>query len=148
MNEKEIVLYVAGCEPSLRNYRNFFAGLAHVTGGQYLSLKHATVLVQVIIGGAQEELSLQALVQKLDRELAAEAQRAKKSGLTIDKAALAMKIMSKVKLSGAKVKQLIPTSGNVAQIRTERAENFAGKALKRRPQNIILYLAGIAMKNS
>ena len=34
MAEKEIVLYVAGCEPSLRKYRDFFAGLAHVTGGQ------------------------------------------------------------------------------------------------------------------
>ena len=63
--EKGITLYVAGCEPSLVPYKDFFAALAYVTGGQYVPLSAAGALTAVIVGGAQEELSMEQWMEQV-----------------------------------------------------------------------------------
>jgi len=45
--EKGISLYVVGCEPSILKYRDFFMGLAHLTGGKYIPLENANLLSKV-----------------------------------------------------------------------------------------------------
>ena len=47
MVEKGIVLYCVGCEPSILRYKDFFMGLAYITGGQYVPLSRAQGLSQV-----------------------------------------------------------------------------------------------------
>ena len=47
MAEQGIILYCVGCEPALAPFRDFFMGLAHITGGQYVSLNRANRLSQV-----------------------------------------------------------------------------------------------------
>ena len=44
---KGITLYLVGCEPSIIPYKEFFSAIAHLTGGQYVPLKHAKLLTQV-----------------------------------------------------------------------------------------------------
>lgn len=63
--EKAVTLYVAGCEPAIIPYKDFFAALAYATGGQYVPLKAASALTPVIIGGAREELSLQQWMEEV-----------------------------------------------------------------------------------
>ena len=63
--EKAVTLYVAGCEPALRPYKDFFAALAYITGGQYVPLSAAGALTPVIVGGAQEELSLEQWMEQV-----------------------------------------------------------------------------------
>ena len=65
----EITLYVAGCEPSISPYKDFFMAIAHITGGQYVPMKKAQVLSKVIVYGAQEELSLNELMAEVDAEV-------------------------------------------------------------------------------
>lgn len=124
MAEKSIILYVAGCEPSLRPYRDFFSGLAHVTGGQYVPLTHAAVLAKVIIGGAQEELSLRELVQQLDQEMAAEVHQAETTGTALDREEMMARYKAKASSYGSKVKQLNSVA-HAAPVHTKRAENIA-----------------------
>lgn len=47
--QMSVTLYMVGCEPSIRNYRDFFMALAHTTGGQYVPLRNAQLLSQVNI---------------------------------------------------------------------------------------------------
>ena len=47
MVEKGIVLYCVGCEPSILRYKDFFMGLAYITGGQYVPLSRAQGLSKV-----------------------------------------------------------------------------------------------------
>ena len=47
MVEKGIVLYCVGCEPNILRYKDFFMGLAYITGGQYVPLSRAQGLSQV-----------------------------------------------------------------------------------------------------
>ncbi|XP_046861226.1 uncharacterized protein LOC124454462 [Xenia sp. Carnegie-2017] len=56
MARKGIILYCVGCEPSLAPYRDFFMALSHITGGQYIRLRRARLLAQVIVNLAQEEV--------------------------------------------------------------------------------------------
>ncbi|XP_053375338.1 uncharacterized protein LOC128547253 [Mercenaria mercenaria] len=67
--EKGITLYVAGCEPSISPYKDFFMALAYITGGQYVPMRKAQVLSTVIICGAHEELSLNQLMAEVDAEV-------------------------------------------------------------------------------
>ena len=46
--EKGVTLYQVGCEPAILRYKEFFVGLAHVTGGQYVPLNHANLLAKVL----------------------------------------------------------------------------------------------------
>ena len=61
LGRRGIRLYVVGCEPSIKQFRAWFASLATTTGGQYLPLRQASILPKVIVGGAQEELFLQSM---------------------------------------------------------------------------------------
>lgn len=47
MAEKSITLYVAGCEPSLTPYRDFFTAISLITGGKYVPLDRAENLSDV-----------------------------------------------------------------------------------------------------
>ncbi|CAG2246587.1 unnamed protein product [Mytilus edulis] len=53
-----ITLYTVGVEPSINRYKDFFEALAVLTGGQYVHMRNPYQLIDVIIGGAEEELSL------------------------------------------------------------------------------------------
>ena len=67
--QRSIVLYTVGCEPNAKAYRDLYMALAHITGGQYVPLRMADLLSQVILGGAREELSLQLLQEDVDEEV-------------------------------------------------------------------------------
>jgi hypothetical protein len=69
-----ITLYVAGCEPAIIPYKDFFMAIAHITGGQYVPMRKAQVLSKVIVCGAQEELSLNDLMAEVDAEVRARMQ--------------------------------------------------------------------------
>nr|ADQ43239.1 von Willebrand factor type A domain containing protein [Haliotis discus discus] len=56
---QEITLYVAGCEPSISPYKDFFTGISYITGGQYVPLASANNLAVAIVFGAEEEMSLE-----------------------------------------------------------------------------------------
>lgn len=47
MVEKGIVLYSVGCEPAICRYKDFFMGIAFMTGGQYVPLSKAQALSKV-----------------------------------------------------------------------------------------------------
>jgi Mg-chelatase subunit ChlD len=72
MKAAGIVLYTVGCEPEISRTagtKEFFKGLADITGGRYLSLVNAELLPDIIVGGAEEEAAL----RKLEAAVAAEA---------------------------------------------------------------------------
>ncbi len=73
MAEKGIALYCAGCEPRSTPYREFYAALCLTTGGKYIPLADAEQLVELLIGGAREELAMEALMQKLNDDILKEA---------------------------------------------------------------------------
>lgn len=65
MAKKGIVLYSIGC--GLSGYvMDFFMAIAFLTGGQYVPLSTASYLTEVIIGGAQEEVSLEKWMAEVD----------------------------------------------------------------------------------
>ena len=49
MVENGIVLYSVGCEPAICRYKDFFMGIAFMTGGQYVPLSKAQALSKVRI---------------------------------------------------------------------------------------------------
>lgn len=72
MRDKGIVLYTIGCEPLIgqtAGTREFFKGLADITGGRYLSLHDAKLLPAIIVGGAEEEAALQRLNAAVEEEI-------------------------------------------------------------------------------
>jgi hypothetical protein len=72
--EMGISLYCVGCEPAITPYKDFFQGLAHITGGQYAPLSSASGLSSLIVGGAREEIAMERLQQEVEDELQAVAQ--------------------------------------------------------------------------
>ena len=73
MAVKGITLYSVGCEPAITPYKDFFCAISYKTGGQYVPLRNANLLAKVIIGGTQEEISLEKLMEnvaKINKELA------------------------------------------------------------------------------
>ncbi|XP_077977429.1 uncharacterized protein LOC144432990 [Glandiceps talaboti] len=100
--EKGVTMYMVGCEPSITPYRDFFMAIAHMTGGQYVPLRNAKLLSQVIIGGAQEEISLQRLMEEVNEEVLAEFQ----SAGDVDEAVMTSNVMSRLAKKGVKSKQL------------------------------------------
>merc|ERR1712226_1001012 len=51
--------------------------LCHLTGGQYVPLKNSATLAKIIIGGAQEQLSLQILLEEVEEMVLEEHQKNK-----------------------------------------------------------------------
>ena len=54
MAEKGITLYFVGCEPSVLPYKDFYTGLAFITGGQYVPLQNPEALSKVSWKNYQE----------------------------------------------------------------------------------------------
>ena len=69
MAEYGITLYSVGCEPAINPYKDFFAAIAYITGGQYVPLRNAQLLAKVIVGSAQEEISLERLMEQVQVEI-------------------------------------------------------------------------------
>lgn len=69
LGEKGVTLYAVGCEPEITPYKDFFVAIAFKTGGQYVPLRNANLLAKVIIGGAQEEMSLEKLMEDVESEV-------------------------------------------------------------------------------
>jgi hypothetical protein len=107
--QKGVTLYLVGCEPSINPYKEFFSAIAHLTGGQYVPLKHAKLLANVIIGGAAEELSLKELMAEVEEEVLQEAAAAEE----IDEEGLSTRIHEKMKSRGIKSKRLLLNQGNL-----------------------------------
>lgn len=87
MLEKGITLYVASCEPSVSNSytyaTDFFLGIAKITEGKCLPLTSAALLAQVIVGGAAEEASLEALVAQAEKEAKRVAEERRQRNLSV-----------------------------------------------------------------
>lgn len=99
--KKGVVLYSVGCGLS-GNVMEFFMAIAFKTGGQYVPLSNASNLAEVIIGGAQEEVSLEKWMTEVDEEV----QKDLEAGKEIDEEELSRRIHDKMKLKGARAKQL------------------------------------------
>ena len=94
MAEKNITLYSVVCGSYAETYKDFFMAIAHVTGGQYVSLKDANLLSKVIIGGAREEMSLQQLMDEVNHEVMQEFHA---RGETVDEDAMATRVKTTLK---------------------------------------------------
>jgi len=73
MAGKGITIYAVGCEPALGRYRHaraFFVFLSEITSGQAISLGSSSLLADVILGGAVEELGLQSLAAQYSEDIA------------------------------------------------------------------------------
>ncbi|CAC5394713.1 unnamed protein product [Mytilus coruscus] len=92
-----VTLYVIGCEPAILPYKDFFMALDYLAGGQYVPLSRPELLVDVITGGAQEELS----IQKFDKLVQAEVQKAIAAGGPINKEKISQTVYNELVNSGA-----------------------------------------------
>lgn len=101
--QKGVTLYSVGCEPAINQYRDFFMALVYITGGQYVPLAGSKMLTQVIIGGAQEEISLEKWMAEVDEEI----KREMEAGRTINDEEMSHVIHTKLKSKGAVSKQLM-----------------------------------------
>lgn len=101
--EKGITLYCVGCEPALVPYRDFFMALAYITGGQYVPLSNANLLAKVIIGSAQEEISLEKLMSNIQQEVN---NLVETSGGAMSTEAMSRIVQSKLKSDGFRVKKM------------------------------------------
>jgi len=110
-----VTLYSVGCEPAIVPYRDFFMALAFIAGGQYIPLGQPQKLIDAIIGGAQEELSL----QQFSADVQAEIQKQQASGGPIDREQIAQSVYNKLASAKTQTTQLLlnskpldgPTSG-------------------------------------
>jgi len=117
--EKEISVYTVGCEPSIREYREWFMAISHITAGQYVPLASAKLLAQVIIGGASEEISLANLLPEVMSEVETTVTESGGAASTED-------IDERVyqKLKDAKTKQVRSDTGAL-QSATKQAARYA-----------------------
>jgi hypothetical protein len=101
MAEKGITLYSVGCEPALLPYKEFFSALAFKTGGQYIPLRNALLLAKVIVGGAVEEISLERLMEDVEREV----EEKRKKGV-LDEKVLSEHVQFQLNLRGVTTNQI------------------------------------------
>ncbi|VDI16466.1 Hypothetical predicted protein [Mytilus galloprovincialis] len=92
-----VTLYVIGCEPAILPYKDFFMALDYLAGGQYVPLSRPELLVDVITGGAQEELS----IQKFEKLVQVEVQKTIAAGHTVDKQKISQTVYNMLVNSGA-----------------------------------------------
>ncbi|XP_071111399.1 uncharacterized protein [Haliotis cracherodii] len=100
---KEVVLYVAGCEPSVSAYKDFFTGLAYVTGGQYVPLASSDNLATIIVCGAEEEMSLEYLMKT---EVGAAIKQLQDSGVEFDDDLMELHLSAEMARKGITTKKL------------------------------------------
>ncbi|KAL8601608.1 hypothetical protein ACOMHN_003874 [Nucella lapillus] len=138
--EKGITLYVAGCEPALTPCKDFFAALAHVTGGQYVPLAAAGALTAVIIGGAQEELSLEQWMGQVNQLVLQEVQQ--RGADNVDHDALSHHVMGKLGAAGMRSKQLRRNKASLEGATSEaigmsKCTNMADMRSAWKPQEVL-----------
>eukprot|EP01035_Chromulina_nebulosa_P017434 gene17434-22986_t len=109
MAQKNITIYPIGCEPALSGYINaraFMVGLAEITNGHAVSLASSSLLAEVILGGAAEELELQKLAQKYedDLKIAREELRSGRGGV-VDESEVVGAVYRKLKSSNIQTVQ-------------------------------------------
>ncbi|XP_071111405.1 uncharacterized protein [Haliotis cracherodii] len=100
---REITLYVVGCEPSISPYKDFFTGLAYITGGQYVPLASANNLATIIVCGAEEEMSLESLMKT---EVGAAIKHLKDSGVEFDDDLIELHLSAEMAKKGITTKKL------------------------------------------
>ena len=121
LSEKGITLYVVGCEPAINAYKDFFMAIAYMTGGQYTPLRGAKALTQIIIGGAQEEISLERWMQEVDREIQAEML----AGNRIDDDEMTKRVEGKLKHKGAHGTKLMRNNADLEDV-SATSKGYAG----------------------
>lgn len=120
--KKGVTLYVVGCEPSITPYKDFFMAIAHITGGQYVSLKKADLLSKIIIGGAREEISLNQLMAEVDTEL----QQRVAAGEDINEDMVTRELHDRWSARGEQVNQLQNKSAELESVHSNaRAKSYA-----------------------
>ncbi|KAJ3035815.1 hypothetical protein HK097_004098 [Rhizophlyctis rosea] len=83
-----ICVFSVACEPSLSSYKHavdFFEFVASATGGSLIPLTSASLLPDVIVGGAKEQMELKKMLEQFTMD----AEKAKKSGAKTDDEVLA-----------------------------------------------------------
>jgi len=110
MAEYGITLYSVGCEPSITPYKDFFAAIAYTTGGQYVPLRNAKLLSKVIVGSAQEEISLEKLMEEVQEEVA---QQVHAFGGVVDESRLTEQVQQRLASKGAVTKNLKLNDSNL-----------------------------------
>ncbi|XP_046548784.1 uncharacterized protein LOC124258747 [Haliotis rubra] len=113
---QEITLYVAGCEPSISPYKDFFTGLAYITGGQYVPLASANNLAKIIVCGAEEEMSLEHLMKT---EVGAAMKQLQDAGVEIDEDLMELHLSAEMARKGITTKKLRETMPMAEYRRTD-----------------------------
>ncbi|XP_077980028.1 uncharacterized protein LOC144435308 [Glandiceps talaboti] len=121
MAEKNITLYSVVCGSYAEGFKDFFMAIAHLTGGQYVSLKDAKLLSKVIIGGAREEMSLQQLMDEVNNEVMQE-YRAK--GGRVDEDAMATRVETALKKRKRTAKTMTGAVTDLPEV-SERSKRIA-----------------------
>lgn len=98
-----VTLYSVGVEPSINAYKEFFAAMAYITGGQYVPMRDPRQLINVIIGGAQEELSLKEFKTEVENEI----EQVIDNGGVYDEDEIAQAVYQKLESRGAKSTHLV-----------------------------------------
>eukprot|EP00735_Rhodelphis_limneticus_P000718 TRINITY_DN11239_c0_g1::TRINITY_DN11239_c0_g1_i1::g.758::m.758 TRINITY_DN11239_c0_g1::TRINITY_DN11239_c0_g1_i1::g.758 ORF type:complete len:480 (-),score=69.22,sp/Q6B9X6/VWKA_DICDI/34.36/4e-19,VWA_2/PF13519.1/1.1e-17,VWA/PF00092.23/8.6e-10,Med25_VWA/PF11265.3/8.2e-05 TRINITY_DN11239_c0_g1_i1:342-1637(-) len=115
LTRKGVTVYTVGCEPALASYRHartFLRSVADITGGQAVNLASASLLADLILGGATEEIALEKLMDDVHRE--AEAEGLKSAGLyTVEvEKRIALGVTKKLQDRGIRSKQM-KTDGRI-----------------------------------
>jgi len=109
MLQRGITCYPVGCEPALGGYnyaRDFMCTLARITEGQAVTLSSAELLADVIIGGAQEEVALEKIMDEISHEVGEEQAAATARGEALDEAELCNRVQSKLASRGTRTRQM------------------------------------------
>lgn len=110
MSQMGITMYVIGCEPAIIPYRDFFMALDYLTGGQYVPLSKPELLVDVVTGGAKEELS----IQKFEELVQAAVDKANSTGGKVDKDQISLDVYNQLVNSGAQSVHLKINNATIA----------------------------------
>ncbi|KAG5192512.1 hypothetical protein JKP88DRAFT_204275 [Tribonema minus] len=122
MLEAGITVYTVGCEPALGSYRfarDFMVAVADITQGQAIALSSAKLLVDVILGGAREELDLERLMGNIDEEVSEARQQVAAERVSAG-------LAPEVEETSAEYEQY------EVQLSSRVARNMAGKGIKAR----------------
>lgn len=124
MVEKGIVLYSVGCEPAICRYKDFFMGIAFMTGGQYVPLSKAQALSKVIINGTLEEVSQENLMGYVEDFLKMELDKhGNNKKISVDH--LATELERHLSLRNVKCQQL-QVNDQALEPATQNAKRIAG----------------------
>ena len=97
---KGVTINAVGCEPAIRTYKDFSMALAYITGGQYVLLLKAQLLTCVIVGGAEDQISLEQYMSEVNDEVKAQVA----SGRQIDEDEHVLRVHLKLQAKGVNTK--------------------------------------------